>query len=137
MKKRILSLLMSVLMLGALMLPAAAVSAEPVEYDVVISGFGISESGEYIMNVLGNLKGTFGEGENEMRYGDILDQNLTIVGFNTVTGASNTFGIGTVYSIVVTVTDGEITNVEIKGPVQTKPGNFDTYTVNCSVYHVY
>lgn len=108
--------------------------SEPQDYNVNIMGYGTSNTGEYMVNVVGNIQGTFEEGVNTLSNTDIQAQNLSINTFNLTNGASRVMGVSTVEGIQVTVTNGAVTNVEVKGRAQTNPGNFDRYTVNCNVF---
>ena len=109
-------------------------SGEPQDYSVNVMGYGTSSTGEYMVNIVGNIQGTFTEGANVLSYADVQIQNLSINTFNLTNGASRVMGISTVEGVTVTVTNGAVTNVEVKGRAQTNPGNFDRYTVNCNAF---
>lgn len=102
----------------------------PGEYDVTIMGSGLSNTGEYMVTVNGNITGVFEEGEN--RITNISAQNLAIMTFNMTNGAYRVMDQSTVEGLIVTVTNGEVSNVSVTGRAQTSPGNFDRYTVTCS-----
>lgn len=106
---------------------------EPKEFTELIMGSGMSNTGEYMVTVNGTVSGTFSEGENRMAYEDISGQSLGIMTYNLTNGAYRVMDQGTVEGMIVTVTNGVITNVAVTGRAQTSPGNFDRYTVNCTV----
>lgn len=106
--------------------------SEPQEYDATIMGSGLSNTGEYMVTINGNVTGFFAEGENRMSITDIGAQNLAIMTFNMTNGAYRMMDQGSVEGLVVTVTNGEITDIAVTGRAQTSPGNFDRYTVNCA-----
>lgn len=104
----------------------------PEDYNANIIGNGFSNTNEYAINIVGNIQATLNEGANILAYNEVQSQNLSINTFNLLNGANRVMGISTVEKISVTVTKGVITNIEIVGRVQTNPGNFDRYTVNCN-----
>lgn len=107
--------------------------SDPQDYHANIVGNGISNVNEYMVSIIGQLKGTFSEGVNVLTYADVQAQNFSINIMNLTNGASRVMTISTVESITVTITSGAISNVEVKGRAQTTPGNFDRYTINCNV----
>lgn len=106
----------------------------PQDYNVNVMGYGTSNTGEYMVNIVGNIQGTFDEGVTVLSSADVQAQNLSINTFNLTNGASRVMGISTVEGITVTVTNGAVANVAVKGRAQTNPGNFDRYTVNCNAF---
>lgn len=103
---------------------------EPKEINSFIYGSGLSNTYEYMLTVNGYLAGTFYDGTTTLTAAEMQAQKLTVFAYNLTNNATRVQNINTIEKITVTVVNGEVTNVEISGRVQTHPGNFDRYVLN-------
>lgn len=106
----------------------APVDPTPFLFDEAIAGMAISDTGEYSLSIGGFLEATVSEGSNVLTNQQIGEQFLTINAKNLKTGEKRVLYQNTVEGITITVQNGAVTEIRLRGRVQTTNGAFDRYT---------
>lgn len=98
------------------------------EISVPFAGTAVSDRGDYTLSLAGYFEKNLESGTHVLTGNDITEQTIAIVACNNADGVKRVMRENTVEEITVTVIGGEITEIIIKGRVQTSGGTLDRYT---------
>ena len=106
------------------------VSTEPPIYQIStgFTGTAVSDRGDYNLYIAGYFRKDLTNGTHALVLNDITSQTIAVVAHNNANGVNRNMNQSTIEEITVTVSGGVVTEMIIRGRVQTDGGTLDRYT---------
>lgn len=109
---------------------AAEDPSEPIVHQVStgFTGTAVSDRGDYNLYIAGYFSKELTDGTHALALSDITSQTIAVIAHNNANSVDRNMNQSTIEEITVTVSGGEITEIYIRGRVQTNGGTLDRYT---------
>lgn len=93
------------------------------------TGTAVSDRGDYDLFIAGYFSKELTNGTHELTLSEIGSQTIAVVAHNNANGVNRNMNQSTIEEMTVTVSGGEVTEMIVRGRVQTNGGTLDRYTV--------
>lgn len=102
----------------------------PVVHEVSegFTGTSVSDRGDYNLYIAGYFRKDLTNGTHVLALSDITSQTIAVVAHNNANGVNRNMNQSTIEEMTVTVSGGVVTEIIIRGRVQTDGGALDRYT---------
>ena len=103
---------------------------EPTVYQVStgFTGTAVSDRGDYNLYIAGYFNKELTDGTHALVLSDITSQTVAVIAHNNANGVNRNMNQSTIEEMTVTVSGGVITEMTVRGRVQTDGGTLDRYT---------
>jgi len=92
------------------------------------TGTATSDRGDYSLYIAGYFRKDLTNGTHVLALSDITSQTIAVVAHNNANGVNRNMNQSTIEEMTVTVSGGAVTEMIIRGRVQTDGGTLDRYT---------
>jgi len=91
-------------------------------------GMAVSDRGDYNLYIAGYFRKDLTNGTHALALSDISSQTIAVIAHNNANGVNRNMNQSTIEEMTVTVSGGVVTEMIIRGRVQTDGGTLDRYT---------
>lgn len=116
------------LMDGYLELEEVVENVETHQISTGFTGTSVSDRGDYNLYIAGYFSKDLTNGTHVLALNDITSQTIAVVAHNNANGVNRNMNQSTIEEMTVTVSGGAMTEMIIRGRVQTDGGTLDRYT---------
>jgi len=113
---------------GDLELVETSENVEPHQVSTGFTGTAVSDRGDYNLYIAGYFDKALTDGTHTLALSDITSQTIAVIAHNNANGVNRNMNQSTIEEMAVTVSGGVVTEMIIRGRVQTDGGTLDRYT---------